>query len=357
MMAKQQIILPLEFTASAVSPAAPNTAEAVNSNKYCHALITCFCLIAMMGCSRKSVEVVAEPAAEPETEELVLAQVNDVRMTETTFRQYWEKKQPEADNAETRRAMLTEMVDRQILVERARALGLDDDPTVRETFESAMIARLKEIELQPRIADVAVTEAELRAAYDARAATEFTTGPQVHVAVLWFNTRGQQALVDRYQPRLEAMLDEINGIAAGDGFGKLAVSNTEHRASRYKGGIIDWLEVDETYSDAWRQTVLDIAAPLQAPGALSAISATDQGLFLVRLVERRESSQRPFQHVSAMLRDRLVQERRQAAIAEFHNHNQVSVERFDDRLTELEPLAVAPKQPAPTGMFALEVQK
>ena len=318
-------------------------------------------LLVIVGCSKPAATVTeaAPVSAESANAELVLAQVGDTPLTESDFRRYWKRKAPSIDDAATRSAILDDAVNRQILVERARALGLVDDPIVHEAIESALIARLKEQELQPKIAAVAVSDETLRAAYDAQLQTRFTIGPQVRVAVLWLNSRGQKELEDRYQPRLKALTDAIASIPAKEGFGKLAIANTEHRASRYRGGIIDALEVGKTYSDSWRQQILNIATSLNEPGEVSAVTSNAHGTFIVRLIDRSESTQRPFAHVKAGLRETLIREKRQSAAAAFEAANRAAVQvtQFSERLDNLPPLPTRPREQAPPSMFAGEVTK
>jgi hypothetical protein len=74
---------------------------------------------------------------------------------------------------------------------------------VEAGVESLLIARLREKQSAPLLDAVKISEDELRAAYEARRDTAFTTPAAVKLAVLWFNTRGQ--------PRLEQIRAQING--------------------------------------------------------------------------------------------------------------------------------------------------
>jgi hypothetical protein len=82
-------------------------------------------------------------------------------------------------------------------------------------------------------------------------------------------TRGQEPLVARYTPRLEKIradfLSAPTSIENADGFGKLAIANSEDRRSRFKGGDLGWLQ-DGRPMDALRTIVHELAGQLREPG-------------------------------------------------------------------------------------------
>lgn len=202
--------------------------------------------------------------------------------------------------------------DRAALIERAHTKGLHKDPEVIREIESLLIAKLKEQELQPKLAALEVTDEEAK---DYISNSSSTQSGELQVAVLWFNTRGQQQLVDRYQPRLEKLTSQISTLPISEGFGQHAITHSEHKASRFKGGTLGWLAQKES-SDLWQQTVLDLAKNLQ-PGELSSITANKHGLFLVRLLDRREAPKPSL----ASIKQKLLRQKRSALNEEFKMKN------------------------------------
>jgi parvulin-like peptidyl-prolyl isomerase len=247
------------------------------------------------------------------------------------------------------------LIERSALAQAARQAGLDQDPVLAEQIESLLIARLRETRWQPHLEALTVTEAEVRAAYEARSGDAFGQPESTRVAVLWFNTRGQAPLVARYRPRLEEIRRQIVADPAAfpvaSGFGELASGNTEHAASRLKGGDLGWLDSGLS-TDPWRVAVLETAASLQQPGDLSEVTANASGLFLVRVIERRAARVQSFDEARPRLERSLLEQRRSEATQQLMSDivAAASVQRFDERLAALAPLPPpAAPQPVPAN--------
>ena len=59
--------------------------------------------------------------------------------------------------------------------------------------------------LHPRLQSIQITDDAVKEAYERDRDTRFTEPAAVRDAVLWFNTRGQPPLEERYRPRLDAV--------------------------------------------------------------------------------------------------------------------------------------------------------
>jgi len=292
----------------------------------------------MVGCGRQ-----APPAPD------VLATVDGRAVTERTFRYWWEK-QPMVDTPQARQMLLDKLVGRSSLSAAAREAGLDEDPVVAEQIESLLISRLKELELQPKMVAIEVAESEITACYESRKESRYTVPERSRLAVLWFATRGVEPLVARYKPRLEKAraqtLSPENGIPVSQGFGKLSIPNSEHAPSRYKGGIIGWSET-VPHTDPWRSAVLEIAGKLERPGQLSEVIVRDEGLFLVRLVERKPARIRDLAEVREAIVRELKAKQREAIERDFNERMQLTakVRLFPERLVSISGLSTRGAQP------------
>lgn len=302
-----------------------------------------------MSCSRASFVLVlasllqtgCSPHTETKARADLLARVGQEVVNEAGYRHWWDEHRPSTDTSEARQAVLDKLVERSALAQAARVAGLDQDPVVVEQIENLLIGRLKETQLQPELKALHISDEEVRADYESNVISKFSVPARVHVAVLWFNTRGQEPLEARYRPRLESARQEAASLPLGEGFGRLAMSNTEDRASRYKGGDIGWLE-ESPVNNPWKKQVLSIAATLKEPGQFSQVEATDQGLFLVRLMERQAAHVKSFESVRPDIDRRLLSSRRKQTEDQFPRRilAQMSVRQFPDRLRALQGLPV-----------------
>ena len=290
-------------------------------------------VLLLAGCGKK----------ESQPEAGVLAKGAGWSVRADDFRHWWSTRPGPADSPQARTEALDRLVERATLASAARQAGLERDPETAAQIESLLIARLRELRLAPQLAAVKVTDEEVRARYDAQRESAHTQPEALRVALLWFNTRGQQPLVDRYRPRLEQIRAEVSADPAKfpvtEGFGPIAVGNTEHRESRLLGGDLGWLEV-AAGSDAWRNAVLRLAAPLQNPGDLSGIEAGGDGLFLVRLIGRRAAAEKPLESVRAQIRESLLAQRREQLQEEFTRRilDQAQAESFPETLAAVADL-------------------
>jgi hypothetical protein len=300
------------------------------------ALVWTCALFLSSGCSRQGPDAAA-------TAPKALATVAGYPVTEATFRYWWEKDTPGKDTPATREALLDRLIQRQTLVQRARASGLDQDPIIIEAIESLLIARLKEKELQPKVAAVEIGEEECRAFYEQNKDARYTLPERVRVAVLWFDTRGQELLAERYRPRLEqaraALLKDPESNPPAQGFGQLSISNTEHRPSRYRGGDVGWIPT-ASGRDPWRNAILEVAAALSEPGELSPVVVRPEGVFLVRLIERQPARVRALAEVRAAIEQHLKVARRTELYQQFQQlaHQDVDIHRFSEKLQALDNL-------------------
>jgi hypothetical protein len=302
--------------------------------------------ITLTGCkSRESARTRVPPPP-------ILAEVDGAAVTEAQFRLWWDRHPPASDQPQTRAGVLDDLIHRQALLQRARAAGLHEDPQVRESINSLLVARLEELELQPALAALEVSEQEARALYEAEQHERFTRPAARRAALLWFETRGQAPLARRYQPRLAQVRSILTAdpaaSPASEGFGPLAIANSEHRATRFQGGDLGWLD-SLNESDPVRAAAAEIADSLTTPGQLSEVIVRDEGVFLVRLLESREARTKPFAEVRPQIEQRLLAQRRRDLREQFHARMAagIVVTRFPYHLRALTDLPLSPPDPAP----------
>ena len=217
--------------------------------------------------------------------------------------------------------LLERMVAFNAQAQRARALGLDKDPTVERRIEKILVAALHEKECSE--ADEKVSEEELKAAYDADIA-KYTRSAMDRFAMLYLeleksSSDGKHAEVrkrmEEARDKSVSQMDQKSAGHATKGFGKLSLTYSDDAVSRYRGGDIGWSRRDmpsqRVPSAVWKiGVVLD-------KGEMSEILEVSGGLYLIMKTDFRAASVMPYDRVRDSIQRRLVSERREVAERKF----------------------------------------
>jgi parvulin-like peptidyl-prolyl isomerase len=190
-----------------------------------------------------------------------------------------------------------------------------------------IIGKLKGRDLTPRLAKAEVTPAELQAAYTA-GRDRFTRPAAVRLAVLYLKTdpvmrpeRIAELQRRMSEARQKALAPEPSGTP---GFGALAITCSEDQATRYNGGIVGWVEQNRGH--AWLgAAAVEAGFGLKNPGEVSEVITDPKGVYLVKLLDRREAAVIPQAQVEASLRQRLLVEKRREIEQAFLRESRQSV--------------------------------
>lgn len=262
------------------------------------------CLLALGSCRRAPVEPAASPA--PEIGAGGLLRVGSVTVTEGDLEYHLREKHAGRDDAATRRKALDELARLAAFSQAALDAGLDSDPVFRAEMARILGARLKETVLAPQLKNsaVAIPVERLREIYKSQSA-RFQSAEKRQIAVLWLNPGADPERLSRYQVKMAQAREwylNHNDLKEHpeQGFSVLSVDYSEHAASRYKGGLIGWLERDGGV-DPWSKAVAEVAFSLKEPGEVSAVVSRPEGVFLVRNMAVQQAVIRPFEAVAPEL--------------------------------------------------------
>ena len=267
----------------------------------------------------------------------VLAVVGTSEIHVGDFRREVERRHAEGLAVDDAHSLLKELVERRLLVERARELGLEHDPEVRRSYENLLIGKLRARELQPLLQNVTVTDAEVREYYE-KNRDEFAVAARIRPAIL------VRHVTDRNREKVRKAMLAVRQKAASlpigtRGFGTLAIGNSEDQVSRYRGGDVGWLTIAKP-PPRWPGAVLQAAAALEKPGDLSELIETQKNIYLLRLIARKAASVKSLKEVAPVIRRRLLQDKKRSIEEKFLAGVRAGVEvRIDERALEH---AVAP---------------
>ena len=275
----------------------------------------------------------------------VLATVGTHEIRTEQFREQMVRRgglRPEELNKE---ALLQEMIEQEALYVRALNAGINRDPELQRAWRNLLIGKFKERELSPRIEKVEVTQTELAAAYD-RERERYSRPAAVKVALLYLKVEAvmKPEKVAELQRRMNDARQKALAVEAtgATGFGALAITCSEDQATRYNGGVLGWLEKNRGH--AWLGPgAVEAAFALAKPGDLSEVVTDSNGLYLLKLLDRRAPSVVPLAEVESSLRQRLLLEKRRKIEQTFGRECRESVPVVAH--PELLPAIVVPATP------------
>ena len=209
------------------------------------------CQLRRLACLAFLVAVVScDPAPKKSalSEEGVLLEVGSVEITQADLDYHLQEKHSGRMDEEARRKALDELAERARFTQAARDAGLDDDPLARAEIARILTTRLKEKLLFPKLKEAAVPvpEARLPELYESEA-SRFQSPEKRQVAVLWLNPGADPERGKAYQDKMtkarEWYFSQSDLAEKPDqGFSVLAVDYSEHAATRFKGGVLGWID-------------------------------------------------------------------------------------------------------------------
>lgn len=269
------------------------------------------------GCSRSPSPVAATSP--------VLAEVGGRAITRADFDAEAGRRGAAGRPAASAKTLLDEMIEREAMLVKAEASGIATNEAFRREAESRLLAQWVASTLAKERDGVAVTDEELKSAYEARKDSTLTASSLTRLAILYRKASGRVG--DEAVSALEKRLAE--GVAAFEkdragatnqgrlpGFGKIAADYSEDTVSRYRGGDLGWLNVAQGDHPRVPKEVLAAGAAL-AQGQVSAPVRAGDGVYVVMKDGERAAKQMTFQESVPLLRRRLLREKQHAVEARF----------------------------------------
>lgn len=239
-----------------------------------------------------------------------LAVINGKPISIENFRTEMER-QRGAFDANRKEELLDSIVRSELLFAAARSAGYESDPEVIAAVKQAMVGKYLRDNLDPKLAQLKATDQEAEAYYRSHQA-EFGMPAMVHAAMIKIavsqkiSTQKKSELLKRAESaRTEALALE-KGVPA---FGKVAVSYSEDQDSRYRGGDLGWLQAGKADGRIDKK-VSDAIFALKTPGQVSQVITAPDGYYIVKLIEAKAATVKPFATVKDGVKYQVVQEKK-----------------------------------------------
>lgn len=215
----------------------------------------------------------------------------------------------------SKEALLNDMVERKLLVQKALAAGLEKNQDVQRSWENLLIGRYKEVHLGSDSRDAAVTSEEITERYEANPA-RFQRGGKARLAIL-MTALPPSLEPDEVEAKLAGMREARElalQLSEGPGFGPLSARYSEDDVTRQRGGDAGWL--DEGVPYRWPEEIVRAGFVLPK-GGVSEPLRTAEAVYLVKKLDERPPAKVEIDSVRDRLRSEIHAEKLRAAKAAF----------------------------------------
>jgi len=246
--------------------------------------------------------------------EAPLAMVNGKAITEQDFDFEVQRRVSSGRPLGSPGDILQELIERQVMLDKAAASGVLEAPEVRRELENRQLGQWLDRTLQIERDAVSVSDAELGAYYEAEMES-FTRPALARLAILYRRVAVRDGGAGEDAGTIRAELEKARSSYLADpngatqqgrliGFGTLAAQYSEDTVSRYRGGDLGWIEVANP-GVSHPPDVIAAGLALGRGGVSDVMTAGD-GMYVVMKVDEREARVAPFEEVAPGLRRKLI---------------------------------------------------
>lgn len=299
-----------------------------------------FVLIAAAGCQEQKKANLSPPGNE-------IARVGSAAISREVFDQLLRSRaEGDPDRFATlaaREALLDELIRREATYSKAIAAGFDQRPEIQENIKRLIIGKFQEEQLAGQAAgNSAIPTAQIEDYYRQHL-DQFTVPAAVRGATIFLKIppEADHETRERLMASAQRILDQAKGAAPSE-FSLLVQRNSDDRATRYRGGDTGWVS-DQVTGLQLDPAVVKALLALKDTGDVSPLVPTKNGVYIIKLVEKRPADTRPLAQVKELIAYNLTKERQAQREKEFYANMEAGLEISINR-----PLLESINPPAPT---------
>ncbi|MCL2760332.1 MAG: peptidylprolyl isomerase [Desulfuromonadales bacterium] len=256
------------------------------------ALVSC---LTFAGCNSKTPEGGEKSASETKNASAVLAEVNGTNITVEDFQKEVNNLppylKPMTDTPDGKRELLDTMIIRELIMQDAKKMGIENTPEVKAQLEDARRRIIVQAYIKTRVEkEATISDEELKKFYDANK-DKFKTGAQIHASHI---------LVQTEQQAQDILAQLKNGASFEDLAKKYSIDG-----SAQKGGDLGWFG-----KGAMVPAFEKVAFGLKV-GAISNIVKTQFGYHIIKVTGERPAGIRTFDEVKDQIRAILLPAKQQ----------------------------------------------
>jgi peptidyl-prolyl cis-trans isomerase C len=288
---------------------------------------------------------VALPACKKGQSGPVVAHVGDDVITAEEFKRRIDEQSPflraRYNTVERKKELLNALVRNELLAQEAKREGLDQTPAVREAMKRAMIQELIRKQLDEKQAGSDISEAELKAFYDAHI-DDYVKPERARVYHIFLPAKDAKEMAQA-RSKAAALVKEIRERekkGEPSVFEKVAMKESKDQLSAPLGGDLRFLSQDELAKTHGAE-MAKAAFELKTPGEIAGPIDTPNGIEIVKLQVKTVALRRGFDEAKEAIRGRMARERRSKQYDDF-------IKKLEDAgkvsIDEVELAKVAPAE-------------
>ncbi|MBK9030851.1 MAG: peptidyl-prolyl cis-trans isomerase [Myxococcales bacterium] len=270
------------------------------------------------------------PAQPPGDLATVLATVDGTTITVGEFQDRLNRQSPyiraRYTSIEQKKEFLDSLVRFEVLAAEAAKRGFDKDPEVVRTMKQVMIQKLLRDEFETKVTPESITEAEIKAYYDAHA-DEFLKPEEVRAS----------AVVVKTQAQAERVAKEAAGDAGktNKGFRDLVSTYTTNDEQKLRGGDLRYLST--TTKDVPKPVIAAAFALANTGDVSGVVDAGDGTYWVLKQTGRRKALTRTLEDATQTIRNKLYRDKRLETQKAFVEglRNAAKVEILEDNLAKV----------------------
>ena len=259
-----------------------------------------------------------------------LAKIDNVVITVSEFQDRINRQSPYVrgryTSRENQREFLTNLIRFEVLAIEAARRGFDKDPDAVRAMKQVMIQKLMAAEFETAGKAETITDAELKAYYEANP-NQYNKPEEVRVAAVILTSK---ARADAVAKQALGELGQTN-----KGFRDLVKKHSTDQETKIRGGDLRYFSTNNAEIP---KPVIEAAFALTRTGAVAGpIDAGDGRFFIIKQTGRRKAVTKAFEKVKLQIRNRLARQKRSKAQREFIGglKKKSKIEIFDANLKKV----------------------
>lgn len=206
----------------------------------------------------------------------VIAKVGNVEITQKEFDEKYAIIQEQLIDVPDRKTLLNDLISFEVGVQEAYKKGLDKDPTIKERMRQELYKGFVEKELGPKVAQIKVTEAEMKEYYN--------RFPEIRTSHIMIEIRADATAQQKAQARAHAKEVYADVSKGGKKFEDFVRLYSDDVLSKDNGGDIGW-QTRLTHYPRLYSTAVKLKI-----GQVSNLVETPFGLFIIKLTGKKSFS-------------------------------------------------------------------